>query len=112
MDTIVNWFGHDDYQRWSMVNNNNGQKIKQTLSTYKWAAREYIWDFDRNDWYKYFKIKLESLFNVVNQQPRMAGSTHPSFRVAMTKDYEMLYLHDTAVQDYFKHHLSTYKIDW
>ena len=57
MDRIVNWFGHNDYQLWSMVNNNNGQKIKKTQASYKWAAREYIYDLDKNDWYKFFKIR-------------------------------------------------------
>lgn len=115
MDRIVNWFGHADYQRWSMVNNNNGQKIKKSLSTYKWVAKEYIYDLDKNDWYRMYKIKLESLFNLTNQQPGMLSlerEKHPSFRVGLTKDYEMMYLHDPATQDYFKHHLATYQKDW
>jgi hypothetical protein len=58
---IINWYHTGDYQRWSMVNNNNGQKIRNNLSTtYKWAARQYIYDFDRDDWYFNFKLKLGS----------------------------------------------------
>ena len=58
---IINWYNTVDYQRWSMVNNNNGQKIRNNLSTtYKWAARQYIYDYDRNDWYLNFKLKLGS----------------------------------------------------
>ena len=36
---IFNWFNGTEYQLWSMVNNNNGQKIHNTLSTYKFANR-------------------------------------------------------------------------
>jgi hypothetical protein len=58
---IINWYNTDDYQRWSMANNNNGEKIRNNLSTtYKWAAREYIHAYDRNDWYRDFKLKLGS----------------------------------------------------
>ncbi|HEY3074722.1 MAG TPA: hypothetical protein VGJ74_06075 [Burkholderiales bacterium] len=58
---IINWYNTADYQRWSMVNNNNGQKIRNNLSTtYKWAARQYIYEFDRDDWYLNFKLKLGS----------------------------------------------------
>jgi hypothetical protein len=115
MNRIVNWFGHPEYQRWSMANNNNGQKIRKTQSTYKWAAREYIYDLDKNDWYKFFKIKLESLYLVVNQQPRLLdleASKRPNFRAGLTKNYKMLYLQDQETQDFFKHHLANYQQDW
>ena len=114
MTRIVNWFSYPDYQRWSMVNNNNGQKIKKTLSTYKMAAREYIWDLDRNDWYKNFKVKLESLWIVGHQQnvDNIPNNLRPVSRVGLTKDFEMLYIDDENVQNFFKHHLQNYKINW
>lgn len=112
--TIINWFNDPEYQRWSMANNNNGQKIRNTLSTYKWAAREYIWDFDRNDWYRSFKIKLESLWNVGMFQKidHIEKDRRPVARVGLTKDWQMLYIDDVEVQNFYKHHLQNYQIDW
>jgi hypothetical protein len=114
MDATVNWFNGADYQRWSMANNNNGQKIRSTLSTYKVAAREYIWDVDHNDWYKNFKIKLESLWNIgINQNvSTVPENRRPVARVGLTKDYEMLYIDDPSVQEFYRTHLQNYKIDW
>ena len=114
MTTIVNWYSYPDFQRWSMTNNNNGQKIQSTVASYKTAAKDYIWEFDRNDWYRNFKIKLESLWAVVVQQDvsNIDASRMPAQRLALTKDYQMLYLDDPGVKDYFTHHITNYKIDW
>jgi hypothetical protein len=103
----VAWFHTNDYQHWAMVNNNNGQKIQNTLSTYKYASREYIYNFDQNDWYFYFKPKLESLTNI-RIRPR---ESHLS-SLGMDKNYEMLLFEDESVKNYFTHHLVNYKIDW
>jgi hypothetical protein len=63
--SILNWFNSTDYQLWSMANNNNGQKIQtRPTETYKWAARKYIYDLDRNGWYFRHKLKLVSLDNI------------------------------------------------
>lgn len=111
---IVNWYSYSEYQKWSMANNNNGQKIKISPSSYKTAAREYIWDFNKDDWYKNFKIKLESMWVIARQQniQHLTFDRQPAARAALTKDYEMLYLSDDNVQNFFKHHLQNYKIDW
>lgn len=112
--SVVNWFNAPDYQRWSMVNNNNGQKIKTTLSSYKMAARNYIWDLDHNDWYRSFKIKLESLWTIAQQQDvsKMELDRRPVSRVGLTKDYQMMYITDPDVENFYRHHLQNYKIDW
>lgn len=111
---VVNWFSDPEYQRWSMANNNNGQKIKKTLSTYKTAARDYIWEVDRNDHYKNFKIKLESLWNIGVQQDlsKLEFKHRPVSRVALTTDFVMHYIDDVDVQEFYRHHLGNYKIDW
>jgi hypothetical protein len=111
---IFNWFNGKDYQLWSMANNNNGQKIHKTLSTYKWAAREYIYSLDNNSFYKNFKIKLESLYSIVNKQDisNLNRSNIPSTRIGLTSDFQMLSVHDNEVKNFFKHHLLNYKIDW
>lgn len=112
--TVINWYSDTDYQRWSMVNNNNGQKIEKTLSTYKVAARDYIWDLDHNDWYKTFKLKLESLWNIAIHQDvsKIPNDRRPVYRAGLTKDYQMLYMQDKDVQDFYRYHLQNYKIDW
>jgi len=106
LDKIVPWFHTEDYQKWAMVNNNNGQKIRNTLATYKYASREYIHNFDKNDWYFHFKTKLESLTNV---RAKFRG-TNVNF--GMDKNYQMLSIEDNSVKEYFKHHVTNYKIGW
>ena len=111
MSRIVNWYSGTEYQLWSMVNNNNGQKIEKTSSSYKKAAKDYIWDLDRNDWYRNFKVKIESLWNIATTQS-IINDCRPNSRVGLTKDWKILLIDDPEVQQYYKHHLENYKIDW
>ena len=111
LDSTENWFNGADYQRWSMVNNNNGQKIKKTLATYKWAARKYIYDFYPNEWYYYFKPKLESLNNLVILRPRPPVGD-PTYLMGVTKEYQPMLYEDQSVLDFFRHHMTNYNIDW
>lgn len=111
----VNWFNTVPYQQWSMANNNNGEKIIQGPTTYKMAARKYIYDLDKNDWYFFFKLKMGSLGpNVMFRQevdhlpPRM----RPNARFGIDSEYNLLSIDDTDVQDYIRHHMSTYQKDW
>jgi hypothetical protein len=111
--TIENWFLDPGYQHWSMVNNNNGEKIGHGAATYKKASREYIWNFDRNDWYRLFKLKLESMsFNIVRQSINESTFAKPVARFGINKNYEFLDIRDQSVKDYIQHHLFNYKIDW
>jgi len=112
--TVVNWFNDTEYQLWSMANNNNGQKIISTVSSYKQVAKNYIWELDKNDWYRDFKIKLESLGHVVMKQnvSNIDAKLRPVARAGLTTNYEMLYIDDPAVQNFYKQHLQNYKIDW
>jgi len=114
MNKIVNWFNDPIYQQWSMNNNNNGEKIGKTVSTYKKASTEYIWKLDKNDWYKNFKVKIESLWSIGMTQSAstIENNRRPVARVGITKDWKILYMDDPGVQDYYKHHLQNYKIDW
>lgn len=114
INRIVNWYNDKEYQLWSMANNNNGQKINLSLTSYKNASRDYIWDFTKDDWYKNFKIKLESMWVIAHQQnvKNLPNDTRPVARVGLTEDYEMLYLSNKNVQNFFKQNLQNYKIDW
>ena len=111
MSRIVNWYNNSEYQQWSMVNNNNGQKIEKTASSYKKAAKDYIWDLDRNDWYRNFKVKIESLWNIATTQSVIDGQL-PNSRVGITKDWKILSIEDSEVQNFYRYHLQNYKIDW
>lgn len=106
---IINWYGSTEYQLWSMNNNNNGQKIKgRTQSSYKWAAREYIYDLDHNDWYFYHKIKIGSLPFVIRQNyKKYFNEFDPIF--GMGTDYKMLYMGSKEVNDYIIDSLYNFK---
>jgi hypothetical protein len=112
--SIFNWFCAIDYQRWSMANNNNGIKIQNTLSTYKQCAKDYIWTVDKNDWYRYFKIKLDSLGHITFTQDVSVvdQGRRPVDRTGLTGDWEMMYLDDPVVRDFFRERLLNYKVDW
>jgi hypothetical protein len=112
--TIVNWFNDPEYQRWSMANNNNGLKIRSTPVSYKNVAKDYIYKVDGNEWYKNFKTKLESMWTIGNPQPvaHLDYNRRPNARIALTKDYEMIYNNDVGAKEYFLHHISNYKINW
>lgn len=114
ISAVDNWYLYSGYQHWSMVNNNNGQKIGHSAATYKKAARDYIWDLDRNDWYRAFKLKLESLALNTFGQSVDANSViyKPSQRFGVDKNWRMLNIDDVSVQEYIQHHLANYKIDW
>ena len=109
-----NWYNDVLFQKWSMNNNNNGVKIGNSSSTYKQAARDYIFEFDKNLWYKTFKIKLPSMNIVTMQQGVDAGSLNgrPSERFGLTKDWRLLFTHDPDVKNYIEYHLDKFVIDW
>lgn len=114
-DYGVNWYNNDGYQLWSMVNNNNGNKIIKTGATYKMASRKYIHDFDKNDWYFFFKLKIGSLGPNVVWNQDVAGiplDRRPNARFGLDSDYNTLYISDPDVQDFVRHHLSTFRRDW
>jgi len=110
IDVQVNWFNGREYQLWSMNNNNNGQKIRKTVSSYKYAARKYIYDFDGDEWYFYFKTKLESLNNlaVKPKQRNFYGNEV----IGVDCNYKPLVIQDPEVRDWFKERLVNYQIDW
>lgn len=114
-DWSVNWFNTVAYQQWSMVNNNNGQKIVYTATTYKMAARRYIYDLDKNDWYFYFKLKLGSLGpNVMLRQDvsNIPKELRPNARFGIDANYEILSIDDLDVQEYIRYHMSRFERDW
>jgi hypothetical protein len=59
------WFATDDYQQWAMNNNQIGTKYTANLGDTKLASKQYIYDFDHDEYCRTFKIKSKSiqLFN-------------------------------------------------
>lgn len=113
-DVIVNWYHTQDYQLWSMVNNNNGTKIGYTAATYKQVARDYIFEFDHNPWYQHFKLKIENVGLMFNKQSieHIPTPERPNARFGVTNDYQLLSIDQPRVQDYIHNSLQNYKIDW
>ena len=103
LDKSVNWFNGSEIQQWSMVNNNVGTKIRDSIKSYKFVQRQYIHDLTKNDWQLHFKTKLESLNNLIQY-----GDIHP---MAIDENYNKIY-RVPEVEGYYKHHLGNYKIDW
>jgi hypothetical protein len=79
------------------------------------AARKYIYDLDKNDWYYNFKLKLGSLGpNVMYQQDvsNLPDRLKPNARFGIDKDYNLLSIDDIDVQNYIRHHMSQFERDW
>lgn len=105
--TVINWFNHENYQKWSMVNNNNGEKINgNTTATYKWAARKYIYSYDKNDWYFNYKSKLSSLKNIIR---RNDDSNSKLDIFSMDTNYKLYYFRDPEVKNYINEKLIQFK---
>ena len=60
-DNFVHWFDTDDYQQWAMNNNKIGIKYGTGIGEYKLVAKQYIYEFDQNEWYYKFKTKKNSV---------------------------------------------------
>lgn len=106
------WYNNSDYQQWSMVNNHTGEKINFTGSTLKLCVKKYIHEFDKNDWYFYFKTKIPSNENQKMRNISQWGNVTPMTLFGLTQQSQRLYLEDKDVQDYILNHLSSYEKDW
>ncbi|MBY0554286.1 hypothetical protein K2P97_07140 [bacterium] len=103
-ETTINWFNGRDYQLWSMANNNTGQKIRgTTAASYKWAAREYIYSFDKNPWYFRHKLKVSSLKNIFE---RTQAKTTRIF--GMDQDYKVVTYMDPGIEVFMHNQLSKF----
>ena len=56
---VRHFFDTDDFQRWSIAN--DALKIKNTIQSYKWTAKDYIYNFAGHDDYRDQKLKVGSL---------------------------------------------------
>lgn len=65
-DHYISFYGTEDFQLWSM--NNLDKRIKDEWRTYKWVAKDVIYDFTKDADYRDNKTKRGSLRSVVVQQ--------------------------------------------
>lgn len=56
---VRHFFDTDDFQKWSIANDD--LKIKDTIQSYKFTAKDYIHDFAKHDDYRDQKLKVGSL---------------------------------------------------
>lgn len=60
------FFNTEKFQLWSM--HNPDEKIRDEWRTYKWAAKELIYNFTKDKDYRDNKLKIGSLYNLILQQ--------------------------------------------
>lgn len=71
------FFMTDDFQRWALTNAD--KKIRETWTSYKWPAKDLIFEFDGNQDYRDRKIKAPSL-NYILMQKVTAGALTSNYR--------------------------------
>lgn len=109
---IVNWYGSKKYQLWSMNNNNNGEKINGSLQTsYKWASRKYIYQFDKNEWYLKNKMKMPSMPTVYRRHWKKNFENFDK-KFGIDENYIVLKIGDPGVNDFIIEGITNYKINW
>jgi len=115
---MIDWYNTVDYQKWSMINNNNGEKVHPDVNlaqtSLKWCVKKYIYEFDKNDWYLYYKQKLPS-----NEMQKLRKKNHlindkknPMTFFAVTENLKIVHLFDEQVKDYIFQHFAQFKKDW
>jgi hypothetical protein len=99
-DSIFHWYGSTEYQLWSMANNNNGEKINGTTqSSYKWAARNYIYEVDKNEWYFNHKIKIPSLPFITKRNYRKYYTEFDTV-FGMDSNYDIISFNNPTVDNF------------
>ena len=107
---VINWYHNDDYQLWSMNNNNNGDKIGKSAATYKQVARDYIYDLDSNDAYYMFKLKIENVGLLYSRQEvtNIETQQRPNARFGITNKYDTMYIDEKQTRDYIQDKLGNF----
>lgn len=56
------WYASDEYQIWSIQAQYAQSKFDGTVRSYKMEAKEYIYEYDKNQWYRDYKTKVHSQY--------------------------------------------------
>jgi hypothetical protein len=111
-DCLIQWFNTDEYQLWSMNNNNNGEKLSgPTQGLGKTAAKKYIYDFDKNEWYFTHKMKVVSSPNILRRNWRKHFADFDPM-LGVDTNYNLIKIGPEPVNNYVIKRLMNYKIDW
>jgi hypothetical protein len=65
------FFMTDDFQRWSMLNPD--KKVEDTWTSYKFHAKEFIYEFTKDEEYFKYKTKIPSLINIFRKRTSANG---------------------------------------
>jgi hypothetical protein len=80
-------FATDDYQQWAMNNNQSGTKYTSSQSDAKLASKQYIYDFDHDEYCRIFKTKSKSI--------QVSDQLNSTKEFCILDDFSKLYLdHD------------------
>jgi hypothetical protein len=74
------WYATNDYQQWSMNNNEMGIKYNLGLANNKLASKLYIYDFDHDQYSRLFKTKQTSI----------QSKPYNSMEICLLDDYSRL----------------------
>ena len=64
-DRFVSFFNTDEFQLWSM--HNTDKRIRDTWKSYKWVAKDIIYEYTKDAEYRDHKIKRGSLIPLIRQ---------------------------------------------
>ena len=107
-------FASTKMQQWTMTAHYS-EKFGTRSKMHKAAGKQYIYDFDKNDWYFHFKLKIESLGPGLSLQQDLSSvdmAKRPIHRFGLNKNYEIQYMTEPSVIQYIEHYLSNFTVDW
>ena len=77
-NNFIHFFSAKDFQKWSI--SNHECKIKETWKSYKYVAKECIYDFHKDEDYLLNKEKEQSLKDAIISQPDFLGFIKRPFK--------------------------------
>ena len=80
-ENIIHFFSAKDFQNWSVKHHD--KKIKNSWKSYKYVAKEYIFDFHRDENYLINKEKEQSLKDAIVSSPTLITILKRPFRKLM-----------------------------
>ena len=89
-DNFIHWFNTVEYQKWSLVNR-VGVKYGANIGERKLASKKYIYDFDHDEYYFKFKVKMESVSREVpGQKSKYFCMLDDYTRLTLDKDLDQI----------------------
>lgn len=84
-NNVFNWFGDIRYQHWAMSAVGTDQRIQNTIQSFKYSYKKYIYEFDQDLDYFLTKPRVSSVIKSRNLH-------HGKKVVAIDKDWTLYYL--------------------